>query len=430
MHSLKLGLCWKFLIVIGLPYLNNTSSQAQVLQDGKKWVNDLCSPTLAGRGYVNNGVNKAADYLEKEIKAIGLKSIPGGYIQSFNFSVNTHPETITCTLDNQVLEIGRHFIVGAGSPTIKGQFNLLHFNPTDSLDSVLLFKKIALGFNTNEALVLHKANPRKINLVDSFEFYAHKPSLIIYTEEKKLTHTIATRLDEMPTVICLDSILQNKHQFTIDVKNEFIPSFVSRNVIGYVKGTEQKRKRKDDSCLVFSAHFDHLGKQGQAIFPGASDNASGVSMLLNLAKYFSKHRPKNDMYFIFFSGEEAGLLGSAFFTQHPTFDIRKARLVVNIDIMGDAENGITVVNGEVYKSVYDKLVALNQKQNGLKEVRIRGKAKNSDHYYFSEMGIPSIFIYSMGGPGYYHDIDDKPSHLTFKKYEEVYELLLNFAKEF
>ena len=179
--------------------------------------------------------------------------------------------------------------------------------------------------------------------------------------------------------------------------------------------------------MVFSAHYDHLGMQGNAMFPGASDNASGCSMILYLARYYSEHKPPCNMVFILFSGEEAGLIGSDYFTSFPTFDIHKIKMLVNIDIMGDAKNGITVVNGEVFKDKFDALVKINQEKGYLPEVRIRGKARNSDHYHFSEKGVPAFFIYSMGGAGFYHDVFDKANTLSLTNYENTAKLLIDFV---
>ncbi len=111
------------------------------------------------------------------------------------------------------------------------------------------------------------------------------------------------------------------------------------------------------------------------------------------------------------------------------FELRRIKQLINIDIMGNAEKGITVVNGEVFRPQFDKLVAINQKANYLPTVAIRGKAKNSDHYYFSEKGIPSFFIYSMGGPGFYHDVMDTAASLQLTHYEKVAQCLIEFVNQ-
>ncbi len=90
-------------------------------------------------------------------------------------------------------------------------------------------------------------------------------------------------------------------------------------MIATIKGTAIP-----DSFLVFSAHYDHLGQMGKDIyFPGANDNASGTSMLLNLAKYYSQNRPKYSVLFIAFGGEEAGLIGSEYYVKNPLVPLSK-----------------------------------------------------------------------------------------------------------
>jgi hypothetical protein len=392
---------------------------AQPLPYAKYITTKLCANEFAGRGYVHNGVNKAADFLVKEFKKNKIKH-PS--TQSYAFSVNTHPDAILCKLDHQDMKVGESFLLDAGARNIKGNFQLLHFNFQDSMEKILLMNKIKMGFTDQEALVVRYSSARQSHVIDSCKAYAHLPKLIVFTEEKKLTHTIHTELNDVNSLIFIDSIIQNKELLEIEASHQWIEKFPCKNIIASIKG------KNTDSFIVYSAHYDHLGMQGDALFPGASDNASGVSMILNLANYFAKNKPNYTTYFILFSGEEAGLLGSNYFTTHPTFPIEKIKMLVNIDIMGNAEKGITVVNGEVYKPQFNLLASINAENHFLPEIKSRGKAANSDHYFFSERGIPAIFIYSMGGQGYYHDIYDKADALQFTHYENMFTLLLEFGK--
>ena len=414
----------RFLIVCVLIPFTLVKLQGQSLEYSKSIINELCSEKYAGRGYVNNGVNNAAKFLENEFSRLKLKRFGNSYLQQYSFPVNTHPSSIYCKVDKSIEKAGTNFLVDAASPSIQGRFQLRHYNTRDSLDQLLLSKKIKKGFEKNDALVLHFGNKRNSSILDSCMLYRHNPSLIIYTEEKKLTHTISQKIDDIPSLHFLDSAIKQKETIEIDYTNNFINDFTSTNLIGYIKA------KRSDSFIVFSAHYDHLGMMGKdAMFPGASDNASGTSMILYLANYYSKYKPKDNIVFILFSGEEAGLMGSSFFTSHPTFDIQKIKMLVNIDIMGNADKGITVVNGEVYKPQFDLLTSINKKGQYLPEIKIRRKAKNSDHYYFSEKGIPAFFIYSNGGKGYYHDIYDKADQLELTNYEQVAKLLIEFASK-
>ena len=188
--------------------------------------------------------------------------------------------------------------------------------------------------------------------------------------------------------------------------------------------------KRSDSLIVFTAHFDHLGRMGEALFPGASDNASGTAMVLDIAEHYSKSIPEYDTYFIFFSGEEAGLIGSRYFVENPVFDLKKIKFLINLDLMGSAAKGITAVNGRLHEEEMKRMAKINTERNLIPKLKLRGKAANSDHYWFSERGVPAIFIYTEGNAKAYHDVYDTPENLDWANYEEVFTLLVEFVKTF
>ena len=166
-----------FSLFVFLLFIQTTD--AQQLDYAKQITQELCSAKYAGRGYVNDGVNKAADFIAEEFKKMKLKKIGNTYFQEYSFSVNTHPYPIKCSLDNIALQVGKQFIVDAGSKRISGNFTLLHFNMKDSIEKILLYKKIEQGFSENEALVIHNANSRNAKVTDSCKAYHHIPKLFI-----------------------------------------------------------------------------------------------------------------------------------------------------------------------------------------------------------------------------------------------------------
>ena len=111
------------------------------------------------------------------------------------------------------------------------------------------------------------------------------------------------------------------------------------------------------------------------------------------------------------------------------FPLNQINFLINLDLLGTGDDGIQVVNGSVYQSHFDKLVAINQQKNYLKDIKIRGKAANSDHYYFSEKGVPAVFIYTLGGIKAYHDIDDKAATLPLTEFEDCFRLITDFVVE-
>ena len=208
-------------------------------------------------------------------------------------------------------------------------------------------------------------------------------------------------------------------------ESSVIEKHAARNVAGFIKG-----KTYPDSFIVFTAHYDHLGRMGQEVyFPGANDNASGTAMMLNLVRYYTRpeNRPSCSMAFIAFAGEEAGLRGSEFYTEHPFFPLSTIRFLVNMDLMGTGDDGMMVVNGAVFQREFEILTSLNDSMNYLKTIGKRGKAKNSDHYYFTEKGVPSFFFYTLGGISFYHDVYDRAATLPLTKFAEVFRLIRDFT---
>jgi Zn-dependent M28 family amino/carboxypeptidase len=219
------------------------------------------------------------------------------------------------------------------------------------------------------------------------------------------------------------SLPKRVRKASIDIHSKLDPAAKSANVMGMVRGTEVP-----DSFIVFTAHYDHLGKMGwDATFPGASDNASGTACMEWLAAHYARNPQRYSMLFIAFSGEEAGLKGSSYSVAHPLVPLERMRFLVNLDIMGNAQDGVTVVNATEHPQEFSLLESLNKKSAYLPQIRSRGKAANSDHYPFSEAGVPAFFLYSNGGAGYYHDIFDKPATLALTNIDKVLKLLMDFV---
>ena len=149
-------------------------------------------------------------------------------------------------------------------------------------------------------------------------------------------------------------------------------------------------------------------------------------MMIYLASYFASHPQKYSILFIAFSGEEPGLLGSAFYVAHPVVPLAQIKFLTNIDIMGDATDGVTVVNATEYPAQFELLKKINDANHYIPVIKSRGKAANSDHYHFSEAGVPSFFLYSNGGKGFYHDVFDKGEETTLANVDGVAKLLIDF----
>ncbi len=374
-------------IVAGIFWVNTTEAQSR--SKAKAWVDTLASPTLWGRGYTKDGMKLAADYLESEYKRIGLQPVSKkGYQQEFNHTVNTFPGAMQLSINGKALQPGVDYIVGAESIGLKSSGTL------EQSDSISY-----------------------INIKDKF----------IIQKKDKLTMEVSNVVANYTRVeIDKKAFPENPKNFEVAIENKFLKKFKANNIVGLVKGI-----KKPDSFLVITAHYDHLGGMGaNTYFPGANDNASGISFLLGLAEYFQKNPVNYSIVFICFAGEEAGLLGSKHFVEKPLVDLKKIKFLLNTDLAGTGEDGITVVNGTEFKKEFDLLQSINTKNNYLKAVNIRGKAANSDHYFFTEKGVPSFFFYTLGGIAAYHDVFDKAATLPMTKYEDLQKLMIEFIKTF
>ena len=161
-------------------------------------------------------------------------------------------------------------------------------------------------------------------------------------------------------------------------------------------------------------------------FTWANDNASGVALLLNLARYYAANPQPYTMGFICFAGEEAGLIGSKYFTEHPLLPLKKIRFLVNTDLAGTGEEGITIVNATEFPKEFELMNAINKEHKLVSNINVRGKAANSDHYHFSEKGVPAFFFYTLGGIKAYHDVFDKPETLPLNEHTDLFELVVKF----
>jgi len=179
---------------------------------------------------------------------------------------------------------------------------------------------------------------------------------------------------------------------------------------------------------MFSAHYDHLGQMGSAIFRGANDNASGVAMLLTLAEYYGENQPKFDTYFLFTTAEEIGLLGSRYFIENAPFDLGKIRLLVNLDMVGTGDEGITVVNAKKHNRYFELLQKLNKDR--ITNIKARGEACNSDHCFFDQIGVPAVFIYTLGGKQAYHDVYDNGEGLSLDAFDELHDLIIESLNQY
>jgi Zn-dependent M28 family amino/carboxypeptidase len=204
----------------------------------------------------------------------------------------------------------------------------------------------------------------------------------------------------------------------IEIKQQ-IRSFKSHNVIGKLEGNDPKLR---DEYVIYSAHWDHLGRhpelQGDQIFNGAIDNASGVASLIQLAAAFRKLNPapKRSVLFVATTAEEAGLLGAKFYAEHPLYPLEKTLADINIDTVNPWGKTRDIEDISDNNSTLDDLLAAAAKRNGRvmtsNSQPEKGGFYRADHFEFSKRGVPSL--YTGGGK----DFIGKPANFGQQKKDD------------
>lgn len=418
----------KYLLLLTSLLIFQFHSKAQDVEQAQRTIDTLCSSYFSGRGYVNEGDIRASTYIANEYKRIGVKPLlDDGYFHNFSLNVNTFPGTVEIKSNAQKLTPGKDYIIAPNCPSINvsGKIQIV--------DKALLcdnkrFKKVLKSDFTDIILLIDTINHDKNSKKRFEKLLKRYDKGVILEVHKKLTWSVSRDQSDQVTVYFLPGVLKDQENITISVEAKFIKGYNSRNVVGYIPGTEQS-----DSFIFITGHYDHLGMMGQeCIMPGANDNASGIAMILNFATYYAQHPPKYSVVFIAFAAEEAGLVGSYFFVSQMKdlvdFSPTNIRFVVNMDLMGSGQEGIMAVNGAILPNEYALLQQINEANNYLPQTKKRGKAANSDHYFFTEVGIPAFFFYLMGPYNHYHDVDDTRENLRLEKqaYDHSFLLIRDF----
>lgn len=389
----------------------------------------LASPFFHGRGYLKDGQKLAAYHIATEFVKLGLKNFnpAPSYYQSFEMPVNIFTQHPTLAFDQDFLTCGVDYLPHPSCPSLNGNYSLLWID-SSHFQNPQKFKLISKKDLRTTFLVmdLPKKLPKGLsNLVDNFRKNPFNAAGFIELEDN-LIWGVSTQSSKHGIIqVKRNRIKPGCKELRASITSSHMPNFPNANVIGYLPGKSVK-----DTFILITSHYDHLGKIGPHItFPGANDNASGVATMLGLAHYFSQpeNQPEYSMAFIAFSGEEAGLLGSIHYVRNPIVPFPKTRFVLNLDIMG-SEEAITMVNATEQSNAFSLLDSLNQLSEAVKKIKPRGQAANSDHYYFAQLGIPAVFLYTEGSVKGYHSVFDAAEATPMARAGEIHSLLVHFLK--
>jgi hypothetical protein len=414
-------------LLVGFFFLSSSLTSFSQLSTGKEITRELCSEKYFGRGYVKGGDSLAAIYLADEFKKRGIKPFQKSYYQSYIFDVNTFPNEVELFFNTDAMIPGKDFIIDPNSGSSELTWNYKYVTKAElfSPNFIQMLVKNIRDTKKWNSLIFETTGIKgdTLNEIKGIaEQFTQLCDVMLLTDEK-FTYSVGRTQFPHALFVVSAKAFQPEAQIRTKLTAVFKKKHTAKNVIAYLPA-----KKKTKETLVFTAHYDHLGGLGSKVyFPGGNDNASGTAMLFSLAEHFQKNPSNYNILFIAFSGEEAGLLGSKYFTEKPLLKLDRIKFLLNLDIMGSGEEGITVVNATIHPTEFEHLKAINSELNLLTLVKSRGKAANSDHHWFSEKGVPAFFIYTMGDNKHYHDIFDTYEELSFSKYENIVRLLVEFV---
>ena len=421
--------------------------------DLKKHLNIIAGKEMEGRETATEGQRKAAAYIENHFKQSGLA--PGNK-DGYQYYYNIYQDSLVDArfeVNNEAFQLDKDFNPASNSNTATLRFSEIVFigrGATDSLNTIDLNGKLILvPANTATGL---KGNPISLEILQkkgvaailwvsniyprnnpanrkSREIlYAFKPSVL--PQQFLISETAArTIIKDYSSVQPLNSVIKKyTADILLDVKKQ-TKALQTSNVIAMLEGTDLKNE-----YLFLTAHYDHMGKNGDVIYYGADDDGSGTVSILELAEAFAKAKavgkgPRRTIVFMTVSGEEKGLLGSEYFADHPTLPLEKVTANLNIDMigrsdpkrtLGDSLNYVYVVGDDKLSSDLRPISeAMNKKYTKL-ELDYKYNDPNdkeliyyrSDHYNFAKNGVPIIFYFN-GTHADYHKPTDTPDKINY-----------------
>jgi hypothetical protein len=295
--------------------------------------------------------------------------------------------------------------------------------PQGKQDEFKMFAGQMQGYSSGGNLSLEKPNPNNPNKGIFF--------LSPVAAEKVFLTTLVKLQDAAKADLAkkaLKKIKPAKLSYQVSMASSIVKS---ENILGFMEGTDKK-----DEVVVITSHYDHIGKNdgttGDQINNGADDDGSGTVSVLQIAKAFTQAKkegkgPRRSILFMTVTGEEQGLFGSEYYSEHPVFPLANTVVDINIDMIGRRDPEHKGKPDYVYVIGADKLSSelheINERNNKTYEKldfdylyndenHPTNLYKRSDHWNFAKKGIPIVFFFD-GIHEDYHQVSDEVSKIEF-----------------
>jgi Peptidase family M28 len=446
----------------------NASTFANTITAGdlSKHLYIIASREMEGRETATPGQKKAAAYIENHFRSLGL--LPGNN-GSYQMTFPVYQDsllTTTVEINDKAYQLDQDFTMNVGqcSNSIyrfseivfagNGMVDSLHddYKGLDVRGKAVLvlgnqqgqgagagrqgnqFSKLDAAQKNGAVAVLtiSSAFPRQVKT-------SLKGNMYLYPFQKMFRPNQFTISEKMAAAIMGEDFAKAKNGniqpkiYAANIMlgfNKTTATLQSSNVMGLLEGSDLK-----DQYVFITAHYDHLGKRDSVIYYGADDDGSGTVSVLEMAEAFAKAKaagkgPRRSMLFMTVSGEEKGLLGSEYYTNHPVYPLEKTTVDLNIDMIGridpnrkvgDSMNYVYVVGDDKLSTDLKIISEATNKQFTKLELDYKFNDPNdkdrvyfrSDHYNFAKNGVPIIFYFD-GIHKDYHKPTDTPDKINYE----------------
>ena len=472
-----------YLFLMGLVSYGAAQDVEITSQDIINHVKFLASDDLEGRRAGTKGARKAARYITRRFRSLGLKPMgkssysfkkPFEFISGVRLGRKNHLE-IRSVDKTFTLDLGKDFrpvgfsasgktkgeLVFVGYGIDSDEMNYHDYDGVDVSGKVVMILRYSPD-GTNPHGEFGKYSPLRYKAMTAREHGAVAVVIVIGPEDdddedylmrlkydksfadsgipvvvmtqrwaKQLFHLADRDLVNVQKKMNADKS-PNSLRFPVSISLEVSVDKVpgkAVNVVGMVEGTDPEFS---DEYVVIGAHYDHLGMGGEgsmipdtvAVHNGADDNASGTAGVLELAEWFSFNPQKRSLIFVAFSGEEMGLLGSSSFVSDPPILLQKIGAMINMDMIGRMKDSTIVIGGAGTSSIWRELMETKAGEFDLTPKFDDAGYGASDHQSFYLKDIPVLFFFSGT-----HDDYHRPSDDWDKINEEGEERILKLTRE-
>ncbi len=487
-----IGTVFSFLILGYFLHAQPNAISAIDTADMKRNLTFIASDEVQGRrlGSEPEGLNEVAEYLATNAKKLGLKPGAPDYFQEVEMVASTPDPTNYVEVvnnrgksllrTNSIVEIrsstdfreARNLpvvLIGFGDNLsgidLKGKIVVLSVGSKDDFDRDLFHWNNRLEREKIDAV--SEKEPAAILIITHPEDKHKKIFKQIYAWFNRQRYNLIEPTAKQPAPVLLllpnvaDELLGGRDKYmkylskvikSGDDKPELLKDRTltlkvgkqnkpidAKNVVAILEGSDPVLK---DECVVYMAHYDHLGvDENGEVYNGADDNGSGTVTIMEVAEAYTKldKKPKRSIVFLWVTGEEIGMFGSNYYTQHPVFSLDKTVTCFNLDMVGRVFEPRDTIWNKSPKMVKDfnglftlsndawpELARINQKycaQLNLEPDTTLPSAflTSSDHYHFHKNGVP-IINYATGYHADYHKTSDEVEKINFSKMKRVAEL--------